>query len=197
MNHSIKKEVIYMQWRTTVSAYGSARQPPELMHYGIKSMRWGIRRYQNEDGTLTPAGKERYNKNSDGREKKKKDPNARENWKAKDAKNLSDDELRKRNNRLQAEQNYKMNATPEWKKTAKQWGKEVAKAFLVTMATGLLADALRNQLRPNVEKRVASIYSQASSKAVSSLNIAKRKAAPIGASLIMKGENMKQRFQKG
>lgn len=32
----------------------------ELYHHGIKGQKWGIRRYQNEDGTLTPAGKERY-----------------------------------------------------------------------------------------------------------------------------------------
>lgn len=31
-----------------------------LCHYGIKGMKWGIRRYQNKDGSLTPAGKERY-----------------------------------------------------------------------------------------------------------------------------------------
>ena len=28
-----------------------------LMHYGILGMRWGVRRYQNLDGTLTPLGK--------------------------------------------------------------------------------------------------------------------------------------------
>ena len=32
----------------------------ELYHHGIKGQRWGIRRYQNEDGTLTTAGKLRY-----------------------------------------------------------------------------------------------------------------------------------------
>ena len=31
----------------------------ELMHYGIKGQKWGVRRYQNPDGTLTPAGKKR------------------------------------------------------------------------------------------------------------------------------------------
>lgn len=31
----------------------------ELTHWGIKGMRWGIRRYQNKDGSLTPAGKKK------------------------------------------------------------------------------------------------------------------------------------------
>lgn len=31
-----------------------------LEHHGILGMKWGIRRFQNEDGTLTPKGKERY-----------------------------------------------------------------------------------------------------------------------------------------
>lgn len=32
----------------------------ELTHWGVRGMKWGIRRYQNKDGTLTPAGKKRY-----------------------------------------------------------------------------------------------------------------------------------------
>lgn len=31
--------------------------PDYLMHHGVKGMRWGIRRYQNKDGSLTNAGK--------------------------------------------------------------------------------------------------------------------------------------------
>lgn len=31
-----------------------------LVHYGVKGMKWGVRRYQNKDGTLTNAGKKRY-----------------------------------------------------------------------------------------------------------------------------------------
>ena len=36
-----------------------------LAHHGTKGMRWGIRKYQNEDGTLTPAGEARYAKKQD------------------------------------------------------------------------------------------------------------------------------------
>ena len=31
-----------------------------LAHHGVKGMKWGIRRYQNENGTLTPEGMKRY-----------------------------------------------------------------------------------------------------------------------------------------
>jgi hypothetical protein len=34
----------------------------KLMHYGVPGMRWGIRRYYNDDGSLTKAGKKRIKK---------------------------------------------------------------------------------------------------------------------------------------
>lgn len=43
----------------------------ELQHHGTKGMRWGIRRYQNKDGSLTPAGQKRYNKEMESLKKEK------------------------------------------------------------------------------------------------------------------------------
>ena len=45
----------------------------ELYHHGIKGMKWGVRRYQNKDGTLTSEGKRRHNydETSDRATKKK------------------------------------------------------------------------------------------------------------------------------
>lgn len=38
----------------------------ELCHYGIPGMRWGVRRFQNKDGSLTNAGKKRYDVDIEG-----------------------------------------------------------------------------------------------------------------------------------
>ena len=40
----------------------------DLQHHGIKGMKWGKRRFQNPDGSLTPAGRKRY---SDGESERK------------------------------------------------------------------------------------------------------------------------------
>ena len=39
----------------------------DLAHFGIPKMRWGVRRWQNYDGTLTPEGRERYGKRAKDR----------------------------------------------------------------------------------------------------------------------------------
>ena len=59
----------------------------ELYHYGIKGQKWGVRRYQNKDGSLTPAGKKRRSSSDKVR-------------------NMSTDELRQKVRRLNNEQRY-------------------------------------------------------------------------------------------
>ena len=72
-----------------------------LCHYGIKGMKWGIRRYQNEDGTLTAAGKKR----AASQAIKKADQEAREDRKNayKNRRSLSDKEISDRVRRLDQE----------------------------------------------------------------------------------------------
>ena len=45
-------------WWTYILQKGSDNMN-ELYHYGIKGQKWGVRRYQNKDGTYTNAGKRR------------------------------------------------------------------------------------------------------------------------------------------
>jgi hypothetical protein len=45
----------------------------ELYHYGIKGQKWGVRRYQNADGSLTEAGEARYNRDKRENAAKKKE----------------------------------------------------------------------------------------------------------------------------
>ncbi len=76
----------------------------KLQHHGIQGMRWGIRRYQNKDGTLTQAGKKRHENRSDNVESHEDFMKAHTK---KDVRLMSDKELRERLNRIQMEKQYK------------------------------------------------------------------------------------------
>lgn len=76
----------------------------ELYHWGIKGMKWGVRRFQNPDGSLTPAGKKRYGaEDGEGEEK----PNYAPKAPKKSASDYTDDELRTQINRMQMEKQYR------------------------------------------------------------------------------------------
>ena len=115
-----------------------------IAHYGIRGQKWGFRRFQNEDRTLTEAGKERYNKAKDSDEKasKKEDKPESSKWKTKDAKYLSDDELNRRNSRLQRERQYADLTKSRGKKFLEGTGKAFNKILigsLIGASAGLMA----------------------------------------------------------
>lgn len=68
----------------------------ELYHWGIKGMKWGIRRFQKKDGTLTALGK-----------KRKRDDDSDGESKPKSVKDMSDAELRSAISRLEMENRYR------------------------------------------------------------------------------------------
>lgn len=111
----------------------------DIYHFGIKGMKWGVRRYQNKDGSLTSDGKAHYS------------DDYKRAHSGKSVKEMSDTELRTVNNRLQMERQY----TQMTKKTSK--GKKIVQALISTAGTIAAAEGAYNTYKKYGNKAIDTI----------------------------------------
>ena len=84
-----------------------------LIHYGVLGMKWGVRRYQNKDGSLTPKGKKRYSKELYSEMKKNDGKLYRTDYRNAVKNKLSNDKRVK---------DYVSSNSKEYKKILREWG---------------------------------------------------------------------------
>ena len=133
----------------------------DLTHWGIKGMKWGVRRFQNKDGTLTNAGRKRKRLNANKLKVSKKDTYHEDYKKAHDSKsvkNMSDAELRSRLNRLNMEKQYSQLSDTNVNKGKQYFDTtfKVATTVAAVTTTGLTiynnADKIKKIVEPMIKK---------------------------------------------
>ena len=128
----------------------------QLYHFGITGQKWGVRRYQNEDGTRTPVGKKRDAQSIPKSEDHKISREAR----SRATEGLSNDELKKLNERLRLEADYRNLTTEKMQKSEsfvkraiKSGGEQALSEFSKTVFLGS-AKLLVKQVSPEFAEAV-------------------------------------------
>lgn len=115
--------------------------PNELYHHGILGMKWGIRRFQNKDGSLTAAGKKRAQQDLEEASDDYKKAHT-----SKNIKKMSNQELNDVNKRLQMEKEYSKLTNKN--NTA---GKKFVSGVLLTAATTIAGKYATKYMDKGVE----------------------------------------------
>ncbi len=120
-----------------------------LAHYGIRGMKWGVRRYQNKDGSLTAAGKKRYS--DDGKATATPKSTTSSSSGRKKVSEMTDDELNRAVRRLQLEQQYRQ-LNPEKISAGQKFVNKVANDVLIPAATTVARNAVQKVLQDAFSK---------------------------------------------
>lgn len=120
-----------------------------LIHYGIRGMKWGVRRYQNKDGSLTAAGKKRYS--GDGGNAGTTKSTTSSSSGRKKVSEMTDDELNRAVRRLQLEQQYRQ-LNPEKISAGQKFVNKVANDVLIPAATTVARNAVQKVMQDAVSK---------------------------------------------
>ena len=121
----------------------------QLYHWGILGQKWGVRRFQNEDGTRTPAGKKQDAERERDIVKSEDHIKSRES-KSRSPEGLSNEELKKLNERLQLENTYKTLTTEKTKVAdsfVKKAIKDAGSQALTTFASGVFLGAAKTLVK--------------------------------------------------
>ena len=133
-----------------------------LQHWGIKGMKWGIRRYQNKDGSLTPAGRKRYSDTNSGPLVKKAASTSQKKSSSsnKGYETMSDAELERAVRRLEFEKRYR-NAAPKPDDPIIPSGKTFVRRIVNNSVVPAIEQAAKNSLAKALEKGFDSVLSKA------------------------------------
>ena len=134
-----------------------------LTHHGILGQKWGVRRFQNKDGTRTTAGKKRESSS-------KSDAPAHEDYtkahNSKSVKSMSDAELRNRLNRLQMEKQYSQLSSTDVNRGKEYVSKTLKVAGTIATATSTALTIYNNygKIKEIVTRTTAGKKRESSSK---------------------------------